>query len=677
MVANKSLIFKKVHETPTVAGQDIAVESRDFDLDQELLGGSILVQVLYVSFDPYMKGRMVEKPVMGPYKLNEPIPNTALAKVLQSKNEGFPQGAIVRGEFPISQYAVATAEDLQAGWAHLIENPLNLPLDTFLAALGMPGLAAYASLYEIGKPKKGETLYVSAAAGAVGHVVGQIAKREGLHVIGSVGADEKVDYLVRELGFDAVFNYKKETVDEGLARLAPDGIDIFYDNVGGETLDAVLLKMNTYGRIIACGAISQYSRVQGPYTGYGVTNIFNITVKRVTMAGYIVTDPNIGPKYGAEHMQNVSKWIHDGSFTSKSTVVDGVDQAADGFVGLFYGKNIGKALLLCFQNAVARSPSNAFATHGLGQVKGPIETRIQKWAVGIARLTSLYGGRDFLDSSSANLKDTQKAPEEMICIIQHAVPNPLPPWHGHQQPDICLADRILSEFAAIGLRLHICRWSDHLTPTTESVTAAHRHVKSIMAEKGPFDGIMGFSQGAAVAVSMILRHQLETPSTPPLFKFAILIGSPLPFSHSLMYGIDTRDYFGVSCNVDCSILARYNRPNKVPTYLITPDRYLKDDDDEDFHRTEEACQQPTAAMFYQMFHSTSDEVRMDIPTVHIFGRRDPWYLHSKDVLELACAERASVLEHCYGHEVPRHLSEEICDLIESAVALSVESRSDP
>ncbi|KXH25870.1 hypothetical protein CSIM01_12525 [Colletotrichum simmondsii] len=194
------------------------------------------------------------------------------------------------------------------------------------------------------------------------------------------------------------------------------------------------------------------------------------------------------------------------------------------------------------------------------------------------------------------------------------------------------------------------------TPTTESVTAAHHHVKSIMGEKGPFDGIMGFSQ-------------LENPSAPPLFKFAILIGSPLPFSHSLMYGIDTRDYFGVSCNMDCSVLARYNRPNKVPTYLITPDRYLKDDDDEDFDRIEEACQQPTAAIFYQMFHSTSDEVRMDIPTVHIFGRRDPWYLHSKDVLQLACPQRASVLEHCYGHEVPRHLSEEICDLIESAVAL--------
>ena len=292
-----------------------------------------------------MKGRMVEKPVMGPYKLNEPIPNTALAKVLRSNNEEFPAASLVRGEFPISQYAVATAEELQGGFAHLIQNPLNFPLDTFLAALGMPGLAAYASLYEIGKPKKGETFYVSAAAGAVGHVVGQLAKREGLRVIGSVGSDEKAEYLVKELGFDAVFNYKKETVDQGLARLAPEGIDIYYDNVGGETLDAALLQMNPYGRIVACGAISQYTRVQGPYTGYGVTNIFNITVKRITMAGHIVSDPNMGPKYGAEHMLNISKWIAEGSFKSKSTIVDGIDNSADGFVGIFHGQNIGKAVV--------------------------------------------------------------------------------------------------------------------------------------------------------------------------------------------------------------------------------------------------------------------------------------------------------------------------------------------
>ncbi|KXX83195.1 NADP-dependent alkenal double bond reductase P1 [Madurella mycetomatis] len=345
MVQNKSLVFKRVHETPTVAGQDIAVESGEFDMDQELDIGSILVQVLYASFDPFMKGRMVEKPIMGPYKLNEPIPNTAIAKILRSNNKDFPEGELVRGEFPISQYAIATADELQAGWAHLIQNPLGFPLDIFLAALGMTGLAAYASLYEIGKPKKGETLYVSAAAGAVGHVVGQLAKREGLRVIGSVGSDEKLDYLVKELGFDAVFNYNKETVDEGLARLAPNGIDIYYDNVGGETLDAVLLQMNAYGRIVACGAISQYTRVQGPYTGYGVTNIFNITVKRVTMAGFIVSDPNMGPKYGAEHMQNLSKWIAEGSFKSKSTIVDGIDNSADGFVGMFQGHNIGKAVV--------------------------------------------------------------------------------------------------------------------------------------------------------------------------------------------------------------------------------------------------------------------------------------------------------------------------------------------
>ncbi|KAF6820844.1 hypothetical protein CPLU01_12658 [Colletotrichum plurivorum] len=219
------------------------------------------------------------------------------------------------------------------------------------------------------------------------------------------------------------------------------------------------------------------------------------------------------------------------------------------------------------------------------------------------------------------------------------------------------------------------------TPTTESVTRAHQRVRSIMAEKGPFDGVMGFSQGAAVAASMILHHQLEHPSAPPLFRFAIFIGSPLPFSHSLMHGIDTRSYFGVPYGLDCRLFADYKRPHKVPGYLITPDRYLKDDSDdegtvsssstdEDESPIATPLETPSPAgegVFYQMFHSTADEVRMNIPTVHIFGRKDPWYLHSKDVLQLACPENASVLEHCYGHEVPRHLSEEICDLIESAV----------
>ena len=176
---------------------------------------------------------------------------------------------------------------------------------------------------------------------------------------------------------------------------------------------------------------------------------------------------------------------------------------------------------------------------------------------------------------------------------------------------------------------------------------------------------------------MILHHELENPSAPPLFTFAIFIGSPLPFSHSLKHGIDTRTYFGVSASLNCRLSKDYKRPNKVPGYLITPDRYLKGDTDDEGSSTDDEVPSKNTSLkhtaadediYYQMFHSTADEVRMKIPTVHIFGRQDPWYLHSKDVLQLACPDQASVLEHCYGHEVPRHLSEEICDLIEWAVA---------
>lgn len=185
-------------------------------------------------------------------------------------------------------------------------------------------------------------------------------------------------------------------------------------------------------------------------------------------------------------------------------------------------------------------------------------------------------------------------------------------------------------------------------------------------------------KGAALAASIILHHELEYTSEPPIFRFAIFIGSPLPFSHSLQYGIDTRTYFGVPYSLRCTKFDNNKRPNKVPGYLITPDRYLKEDfDDEESSDNEKATVKSTLKrvavekeIFYQMFHSTADEVRMKIPTVHIFGRQDPWYLHSKDMLQLACPDQALVLEHFSGHEVPKHLSEEICDLIEAACALA-------
>ncbi|MCJ1396152.1 hypothetical protein MMC18_009041 [Xylographa bjoerkii] len=195
------------------------------------------------------------------------------------------------------------------------------------------------------------------------------------------------------------------------------------------------------------------------------------------------------------------------------------------------------------------------------------------------------------------------------------------------------------------------------TPTTTKIAGARRLVLSIIEEKGPFDAVMGFSQGAAVAASIILHHQLEHPLQRSLFRVAIFFCSPLPFAHSLDYGIDTRTYFGVEGTAP----SRDGCPTIVPKHLITDAAYL---------RVEEECPdvQGTQEIHYQMFHPSVDDFRIEIPTAHIFGLRDPWYLHSGDVLKLCLRDRASVFEHDYGHEVPRFLNEEICDVIETAVA---------
>lgn len=210
----------------------------------------------------------------------------------------------------------------------------------FLGALGMPGLTAYSSLYEIGKPKKGETIFVSAASGAVGQLVGQLAKHEGLKVIGSVGSDEKLEYITKDLGFDGGFNYKKEKPADALARLAPQGIDIYYENVGGEHLEAALDAMNNFGRVVVCGLISQYNTAP-----YPIKNIHNVLIKRIDMRGFIVSDPGMGDKYTEEHQKNVQKWIKEGSFKALLHETTGIDNAAEGLVGIFYGKNKGKAVL--------------------------------------------------------------------------------------------------------------------------------------------------------------------------------------------------------------------------------------------------------------------------------------------------------------------------------------------
>jgi NADPH-dependent curcumin reductase CurA len=250
MVQNKAVIFKKVPVAAPVAGETLVVESSEFDLDTSPPTDGITSKTLFSSLDPYMRGRMREpsaKSYSPPFALGEPLTGGAVFQVLKSANAKFKSGDVLVGFSPMAEYAVIPAEVLAL--ARVIDNPKHLPLSTFLGALGMTGLTAYASLQEIGKPKKGETIFISAASGAVGQVVGQIAKNEGLKVIGSVGSDDKLKLITETLGFDAGFNYKKESVKDALPRLAPEGIDIYYENVGGEHLEAALGNMNTHGRI--------------------------------------------------------------------------------------------------------------------------------------------------------------------------------------------------------------------------------------------------------------------------------------------------------------------------------------------------------------------------------------------------------------------------------------------
>ncbi|KAL8774039.1 MAG: hypothetical protein Q9209_001147 [Squamulea sp. 1 TL-2023] len=346
MVPNKGLIFKQVPKGWPVPGQDLAIEDQGFDLDTEPPQDGITTKNFYVSFDPYQRGRMrapEDKSYFSPFELGKAITNSAVAKVLKSSNAKFKEGDIVVGMIGTEEYSIVSGE-IANSMMRKLDNPYNLDPKLFIGALGMPGLTAYSSFYDIGEPKKGETIFISAASGAVGQIVGQLAKHEGLIVIGSVGSDKKLDFITKDLNFDSGFNYKKEKPADALKRLAPDGIDIYYENVGGEHLDAALEAMTNYGRIVVCGMISQYN-VESPDQRYGVKNMAAMFGKRLKLRGFIVSDPDMGPKYAVDHKKNVSQWIHEGSFKAQQSITQGIDKAIDGFLGMLKGENFGKAVL--------------------------------------------------------------------------------------------------------------------------------------------------------------------------------------------------------------------------------------------------------------------------------------------------------------------------------------------
>ncbi|KAL2063290.1 hypothetical protein VTL71DRAFT_5095 [Oculimacula yallundae] len=344
MVQNKGVIFKKVPEGLPKAGQDLVVEAREFDLEQAPPAGGVTTKNFYASFDPYQRGRMrapEKKSYSPPFTLGEPINNNAVAKIIKSDNPKFAAGDLVVGMLPTEEYSVLPQQF--ADGLRKIDNEYNLDPKIFIGALGMPGLTAYSSFYEIGKPQKGETIFISAASGAVGQLVGQLAKHDGLKVIGSVGSDEKLDFITKELGFDGGFNYKKEKPLQALQRLAPNGIDIYYENVGGEQLEAALEVMNNFGRVIGCGMVSEYNNA--PDARYGIKNLMYLVSKRLTLRGFIVGDKDMGPKYFEERNKNVAKWLSEGTFKAKMSVTEGIDNAPEGLIGMLQGKNFGKAVL--------------------------------------------------------------------------------------------------------------------------------------------------------------------------------------------------------------------------------------------------------------------------------------------------------------------------------------------
>lgn len=343
MTSNNAILFKKPPTEFPVDGEHLAFEERAYDLP-EPAEGEFVVENLYVSIDPYQRGRMrspEKKSYSPPYALGRPMTNHGVGRVFKSNNSAFSVGDVVFGqamewaEYTLVDRATAT----RPGGIMKVDNKHGIPLSNFVGAVGMPGMTAFSSFYEIGKPKKGETIFISAASGAVGQIVGQLAKREGLTVVGSAGTDAKVDFLRREMNFDAAFNYKTESPATALATYCPDGIDIYFENVGGETLEAVLTAMNTHGRIICCGMISQYNTT----TPYGVTGLMAIIGKRLTLRGFIVGD--FWAQYAKEFYEMVPKWLASGEIKYRETITEGLERGPSGFIDMLNGRNFGKALI--------------------------------------------------------------------------------------------------------------------------------------------------------------------------------------------------------------------------------------------------------------------------------------------------------------------------------------------
>jgi NADPH-dependent curcumin reductase CurA len=300
---------------------------------RELRDGEVLVKVLYISLDPAMRGWMSDaRSYIAPVAIGEVMRAGGAGRVVASRNDAIAAGDHVVGMFGVQEYAIAGASRMQR------VDPSLAPLTTYLAALGMPGMTAYFGLLDVGRPVPGNTVVVSAAAGAVGSIVGQIAKIKGCRAIGIAGGVAKCAYVTGELGFDACIDYKGEDVRAALRDRCPDGIDVYFDNVGGAILEAALARLAMHARIVICGAISQYNSG----TMKGPSNYMSLLVHRASMTGMVVFD--YAPRFG-EAARDLAAWLKSGMLKSREDVVAGLDNFPEALAMLFTGENTGKLVL--------------------------------------------------------------------------------------------------------------------------------------------------------------------------------------------------------------------------------------------------------------------------------------------------------------------------------------------
>lgn len=328
-VTNRQIVLQR-RPVGIPAGDDFAMVESPVPKPGD---GEVLTRALWLSLDPYMRGRMSDRKSYAPsVPLGGVMVARTVSRVAESRDPGFSPGDIVLGPGGWQDYAALPAASLRK------LDPAAAPVSTALGVLGMPGMTAYVGLLDIGRPREGETVVVSAASGAVGSVVGQIARIKGCRVVGVAGGAAKCRYVIEELGFDACVDHRAPGLSGALTRACPNGVDVYFENVGGAVQDAVWPLLNDFARVPVCGLIAQYNDAE-PRLG---PNLSSVLTKRLTVRGFIVSDHS--DRWDAFY-RDVSAWVRDGSMKYREDVVDGLERAPEAFIGLLQGRNFGKLLV--------------------------------------------------------------------------------------------------------------------------------------------------------------------------------------------------------------------------------------------------------------------------------------------------------------------------------------------